>query len=188
LAATRAEQKSETRRKLLEEAAACFASHGYEGTTTRQIAELCGVSIGTVFAHFPNKQALLRAVLYEGIERALSRARRKLDPTVTVDEAMSVFAASLYRFYVDQRELSKELLKHSLFDTHGFSDQLTQFRQELIGYMQDQKRPLPDRELLADALMSHYFFVLLTLLRQPEMSVQQAVQRLRGMNALLITE
>ncbi|MGD8832711.1 MAG: hypothetical protein PVF57_19040, partial [Pseudomonadales bacterium] len=107
------------------------------------------MSIGTVFAHFPNKQALLRAVLYEGIERALSRARRKLDPTVTVDEAMSVFAASLYRFYVDQRELSKELLKHSLFDAHGFADQLTQFRQELIGYMQDQKRPRPDRELLA---------------------------------------
>ncbi|MEZ5557091.1 MAG: TetR/AcrR family transcriptional regulator [Pseudomonadales bacterium] len=183
---TRAEQKSETRRRLLEEAAACFATHGFEGTTTRQIAKQCGVSIGTVFAHFPNKQTLLQAVLYEGIERALSRARLRLSANVPVDEAMATFAGSLYRFYLQQRTLSKELLKHNLFNTDAFAEQLMLFREELISFMHNQT-PGGDRntELVADALMSHYFFILLTVLNDPNMSAHQAVQRLRRMNALV---
>lgn len=180
---TRVQQKVETRRRILEEAAAAFSEHGYEGTTTRQIAQACGVSIGSVFAHFPNKQSLLQAVLYDGIELALGRARRKLKVEAGVEEAMAVFATSLYTFYHGRQDLSRELLKHSLFDSREFAGQLRLFHQELMSRMREHTLASRDKEVLADTLLSHYFFVLLALLNEPGISVQQAVKRLRRMNA-----
>ena len=189
MATTRDKQKAETRRRLLEAAADLFAELGYEGTTTRQIAENCDLSIGTVFAHFPNKQKLLQAVLYDGVEQSLNRARARLDPDADVAEAASVFAASLYRFYVERRELSRELLKHSLFDTSDFADQLLGFREELLTYLgssADAPANDQDAELVVDALFSHYFFMLLSLLNDERMTPARAVNRLRRMNALVL--
>jgi AcrR family transcriptional regulator len=49
---------------ILEAAARIFRAEGFEGTTNR-IAMLAGVSVGTLYEYFPNKQALL-AELAEG--------------------------------------------------------------------------------------------------------------------------
>lgn len=184
---TRAQQKLDTRLKLLETAAALFAEQGYEDTTTRQIAQHCGMSIGTVFAHFPNKQVLLQAVLYEGIEAALGKARQSLDPEAGVDEAMAVFATSLYKFYRARRQLSQELLKHNIFNAQEFTGQLTLFRDELVSHINHPKSATANKALLADTLLSHYFYVLVALLNEPSLSVPQAVDRLRQMNALALT-
>ncbi len=183
---TRATQKLETRRRVLEAAGTLFDANGYEATTTRQIAQACQVSIGTVFAHFPNKQALLHAVLYDGIEAALDRARHKLTTDTGADEAMATFAASLYKFYAAQKQLSQELLNQSLFDTEAFAAQLQRFREELMSYIPDRSLTTQDKETRAEALLSHYFFVLITLLNTPDMSAQQAVNRLRRLNGLVL--
>ncbi len=184
---TRQQQKAETRRRLIEQAADLFAEHGYEGTTTRQIAESCDVSIGTVFAHFPNKQKLLQAVLFEGVEHSLSRARAKLHGNVDLAEAAAVFAASLFRFYVERRELSRELLKHSLFDTADFAEQLMSFRDELLAYLERSKGTRGrDDPVVVDALLGHYFLMLLSLLNDERMTTARAVSRLRRMNALVL--
>ncbi|MCU1344626.1 MAG: hypothetical protein JWL70_892 [Acidimicrobiia bacterium] len=58
--ALRAEQADQTRRRLLDAAAACFAEHGYAGTTMKAIAERAGVSVETVQLNGP-KAALLLA-------------------------------------------------------------------------------------------------------------------------------
>ncbi len=44
---------------LIETAAALFAEKGYEAVTTNAIAERAGVSIGSLYQFFPNKEALL---------------------------------------------------------------------------------------------------------------------------------
>ena len=54
-----------TREKLLNAARDEFASHGYQGSTTRMIAEHAGVSEVTLFRHFPGKLELFKAVLEE---------------------------------------------------------------------------------------------------------------------------
>ncbi|MFP2932686.1 TetR/AcrR family transcriptional regulator [Pyxidicoccus sp. 3LG] len=47
---------------ILEAAARVFDRHGYEGATTNRIAETAGVSVGSVYQYFPNKNALLTAL------------------------------------------------------------------------------------------------------------------------------
>jgi AcrR family transcriptional regulator len=67
------------RARVLEAAESVFAAKG-TGAPTEEVARAAGVGIGTVFRHFPTKEALLEAVL-------VARLRR------FVDEAEAVVAA-----------------------------------------------------------------------------------------------
>jgi AcrR family transcriptional regulator len=49
-----------------------FAVHGYERTTTKQLAEAAGVAEGTLFRHFESKKAILAAVMSHGWNILLS--------------------------------------------------------------------------------------------------------------------
>ena len=48
---------------ILVAAARVFAAAGYAGTTTNHIAEEAGVSVGSLYEYFPNKDALLAALM-----------------------------------------------------------------------------------------------------------------------------
>lgn len=63
----RQRSKLDTRARLLEAAAEHFASSGSQKTTMAMIAERAGVAVGTVYLHFPDKTALLEAVLTEAL-------------------------------------------------------------------------------------------------------------------------
>ncbi len=56
----------ETRTRILESAQRLFARQGYEGTTTRALAQDAGVAEGTIFRHFENKKAILVEVATHG--------------------------------------------------------------------------------------------------------------------------
>lgn len=49
--------------RILDTAAACFYRHGYTGTTLRAIAAEAKVSVGTLYKHFPSKQAVLAEIV-----------------------------------------------------------------------------------------------------------------------------
>jgi TetR/AcrR family transcriptional regulator len=58
----RPQQRSlETRERLVGAALQVFASHGYEGATTREIARQAGVPLAALPYHFTTKEALWRA-------------------------------------------------------------------------------------------------------------------------------
>ncbi|MGX5186491.1 TetR/AcrR family transcriptional regulator [Streptomyces avermitilis] len=59
--------------RLIEEAAVAFAEHG-EGASLDDIAKRAGVGSGTLYRHFPNRQALLEAVYVDAIEAIAARA------------------------------------------------------------------------------------------------------------------
>ncbi len=58
--------EAETRGRILKSALKLFARQGYDGTTTRDLAETAGVAEGTLFRHFPNKKAILVEVATQG--------------------------------------------------------------------------------------------------------------------------
>jgi AcrR family transcriptional regulator len=60
---------SEARREtILAAAKACFARHGFAGTTTKSVAATAGISEGLLFKHFPTKSALYADILNEACE------------------------------------------------------------------------------------------------------------------------
>lgn len=67
---------AQTRVDILAAARLLFAEHGYAATTTGQIAEAAGVTVGALFHHFDGKAGLFRTVFGQ-IEDELEAAIRK---------------------------------------------------------------------------------------------------------------
>ncbi|MBO0513797.1 TetR family transcriptional regulator, partial [Streptomyces beijiangensis] len=62
----RQERAEQTRRRLIEAAAAEFAAHGYAGTSLLGIVTSAGVTMGALTFHFPSKSAVADAVQEAG--------------------------------------------------------------------------------------------------------------------------
>jgi AcrR family transcriptional regulator len=60
-----ADAAATTRDRLLEAARELFTTDGYHETTTPLLAKRAGVAEGTIYRHFPSKQALLNAAFQD---------------------------------------------------------------------------------------------------------------------------
>lgn len=56
--------------RILDAAARIFPEAGYHGTTTNDVADAAGVSVGSLYQYFPNKDALLVAIGERHVEEA----------------------------------------------------------------------------------------------------------------------
>lgn len=54
---------SERRDRILAAAIECFASRGFSGTTTREVALRAGITEAGLYRHFPSKEALYAAII-----------------------------------------------------------------------------------------------------------------------------
>jgi AcrR family transcriptional regulator len=69
----RVERGRATREQLVAAATELFAAHGYEHTSIDAVLEHTGVSRGSLYHHFPSKQALFEAVV-DRVEAELQEA------------------------------------------------------------------------------------------------------------------
>jgi AcrR family transcriptional regulator len=65
----RQQRAHDTVETILEATARVLVKHGYKGASTNRIAEVAGVSIGTLYQYFPSKEALLSALSRRHSER-----------------------------------------------------------------------------------------------------------------------
>ena len=67
--APRQERAKATVETILAATARILVKHGYDGLTTNAVAAAAGVSIGSLYQYFPNKEALVAALIEDHIER-----------------------------------------------------------------------------------------------------------------------
>jgi AcrR family transcriptional regulator len=70
----RQERSRLTVEAILDAAARVFERHGYAAGTTNRIAERAGVSIGSLYQYFPNKDAILVALVERHLEEGTAAA------------------------------------------------------------------------------------------------------------------
>ena len=70
--------KQRTRAALLEAAAEVFAERGYDGAPVEEIARAAGVSVGSIYSHFGNKQNLFMALMDQFLAQDLDVAQESL--------------------------------------------------------------------------------------------------------------
>jgi AcrR family transcriptional regulator len=85
------------RDRIVAAAKACFATHGPEALT-EEIARTAGVAPGTLYRHFADREALIRAVAVDNFENAFAEA------TAAVEEEASAWDA-LVRILRQSQEL-----------------------------------------------------------------------------------
>lgn len=92
---------------MLEATAQVLVQHGYKNATTARIAERAGISIGSIYQYFPNKDALIGTLvdrhacaLGDVIDTALEQSRGK-----TLEEGVMI----LIRATLDMQRISPDL-------------------------------------------------------------------------------
>lgn len=66
--------------EILNAAAGVFADHGYEAATTNRIAAAAGISPGSLYQFFPNKEAIAQALADRFVEQMADAHRKAFEP------------------------------------------------------------------------------------------------------------
>jgi AcrR family transcriptional regulator len=104
--------------RLLAAASAVFAQHGADDVSLEEIARRAGVGIGTLYRHFPNRQALLEAVYRDQVDGLRARA----DELVHADQAAQALEAWLRALLAFSR--TKHSMMSALLATLGKDSEL----------------------------------------------------------------
>jgi AcrR family transcriptional regulator len=109
--ATQRRQRNEVARsRLLDAARQLFMRQGYAATTMAQVVLRARTSIGNCYFYFPNKEALLRAI----VENFAQRIAREIDAaTALAPRGPALLAIALARaveIALEQKELARVLL------------------------------------------------------------------------------
>lgn len=82
---------------------------GYEKTTTGAVAECAGVSIGTLYQYFPNKELLVMSVVHSHHDEVLATVERVL--VAHAESPLDVSLRAVIRASLDAHRLQPELHK-----------------------------------------------------------------------------
>jgi AcrR family transcriptional regulator len=117
--------------RLLSAAVGAFTEHGADDVSLEEIARRAGVGIGTLYRHFPTRQALLEAVYRDQVEALRARADELL-ATDPPGEALAEWLRALSAF-----SSTKHTLTSSLLATLGKESDLLSVCSKVIGEAAD---------------------------------------------------
>jgi|SRR5581483_1166377 len=133
---------ADRKEQILEIATGLFAQQGFQGTTTKQIAESSGVTEALIFRHFPSKEELYWAVIERKINLAgpAERMRERLRVSGTDLEVLSGVAQEILERRAKDQTLSR-LLLYSALENHRLSHRFFEtYVSELYGVLSDYIR------------------------------------------------
>lgn len=107
--------REESERKLLEAAKEVFSENGYEGATTRMIAQRSGVNLGLIQRYFGNKYGLLVAIMDKGMKET-SELPLPYPRKDTLTEECLAYVEFKFNTHVDHIDFIKIVILQSLID------------------------------------------------------------------------
>jgi AcrR family transcriptional regulator len=154
--APRQQRAVETRARILEAAAVVFTEHGYSAGTTNRIAERAGMSVGSLYQYFPNKDAILvelvEAHIAEGAEVLAPILERAQAGELTIEQLVGEVVHAFVVLHVRERRLHQVLWEESprppsvLQDLHALEDLSFDLVEQIL---RQAERPPADPELAA---------------------------------------
>jgi AcrR family transcriptional regulator len=117
----RQERSRETLTRLLDATEGVLAEGGLEAATVPAIARRAGLSVGTVYRRFPDKDALLRAVYFRLFERAREQNAARLDPALyrglELETVLGAMVRGMVHYYRERRTLLQAM--HRYAESHA---------------------------------------------------------------------
>jgi AcrR family transcriptional regulator len=128
------EQKTElsTRDKILKVAQKLFARNGYDGTTTKELAEQAGIAEGTLFRHFNNKKSILVEVATQGWVDLLTDLLTELSEIASYEAISQVMYKRMLRLGDNY-----DMMRVCFMEVQFHQDLRERIQSEVIGKMTD---------------------------------------------------
>ncbi|UWW10029.1 TetR/AcrR family transcriptional regulator [Mycolicibacterium brumae] len=129
----------ETRQRVIDAACKCFANYGYGPATNNLIAEMAGVTAGSVYYHFGTKRNLFEAVCDDVYGKILERTTALMAGAESVSGLLRKVLAESNRINHESPELAGfvatapvDARRHSEL-TEAFAHQAERMRTTLVG-------------------------------------------------------
>lgn len=172
-------QKAQTRTLILKSARKLFETQDYDKVTIRNVAARSRIGIGTIYKHFPNKLSMLAAAFSDDLKNRYQDAMNTVPDNQSFQTTFVHISKQFFIFYTTHYSLSRAYLSHLFFyerewldEINAFDDAYAMKMAELIRAAQDRGEinPARDSHILALALMSNYFFVLVNCFLRDKMT------------------
>jgi AcrR family transcriptional regulator len=124
--------EAQTRDRILQAARRLFASQGFDGTTTRELAEKAGVAEGTLFRHFSNKKAILVEVATEGWVEILTDLLTELSEMGSYKAVAQVMRRRMW-----DMQKNADMMKVCFMEVQFHPDLRDRIQLEVVGKMTD---------------------------------------------------
>lgn len=103
--------KRDRLQRLHQAAAEVFRTRGYDAATTREIAQLADVSVGTLFVYAKDKRDLLFLVINDDLDGVLQRALVAAARPGTPLDQLAELLGPIYAYFADEPELARPALR-----------------------------------------------------------------------------
>ena len=131
---------------MVQACARILESRGYAGLSTNAIAEVAGVSIGSVYEYFPGKDAIVARLVQDMVAEARAMLEGRLaltDSRNDLNSAMRYFLGAIYRLMRKHRGLLRVLVfqvpyLHQLPATRQLEIELQQVLMAGLDYTREQ--------------------------------------------------
>jgi AcrR family transcriptional regulator len=119
--------------RILDTAARIFHEQGYAGATTNDVADEAGVSVGSLYQYFPNKDALLVALTRRHIESTTAGLAYLLS-RMNANVGFDTILRRVVDFLVEQHDLDDLhlLVMHQAPRTREISIELERAKSQLV--------------------------------------------------------
>jgi AcrR family transcriptional regulator len=124
--------EAQTRTRILQAAQRLFASQGFDGTTTRDLAQAAGIAEGTLFRHFPNKKAILVEVATSGWVEILTDLLTELSEMGSYKAVAQVMRRRMWNF-----QKNADLMRVCFMEVQFHPDLRDRIQSEVITKMTD---------------------------------------------------
>lgn len=120
---------SRSQQNILSAACMLFAKNGFDGTTSREIAEAAGCSEGLIFKYFKDKKTLFNTLVINWVNQCILDLEALPETTCLADELILLLNC-FFDIYEDKADLNKIYLSQRF--NGNKHDDLSQYRNSYV--------------------------------------------------------
>jgi AcrR family transcriptional regulator len=191
------ERKNANRQKLLNTAARIFSRRGYHATTVKDIVDEAGMSVGSFYFYFKNKEDILESLYDLIIPSILEMLDREVaEGSFGVVERICDVVTLTLKFFHEREDMAKVMLIEAIGVTPDFEQKNAEgFRclseaieRNLIEFKKDDRINVIDTKMTAMLILGEVHFAIINWLygnTQPkltDLAYPLATHQLRAMS------
>ena len=122
--------KAERKKQILESAARLFSARRFDEVLMDDIAQEAGVAKGTLYGHFPDKEGLYFAVVFEGLSELNERLQDRVEKEIGPEAKLREMIHALVSFFRQNRFFFKLMSAEDGKSAPGKGENRRRWREE----------------------------------------------------------